>query len=81
MALNSCAVARMILSAIERLCSKLSLEAAIANDAFRSTTVPFCIAITACSALFSQDSRRITLKTSYIVTVGTTSIVESIQGG
>ncbi len=55
MALNSWAVARIILSAIGILCSKLSLEAAIANGAYRSTTIPFCMAKTACSASFSQD--------------------------
>ncbi len=40
MALNSCAVARMMLSTIGRLYSKLSFEAAIDNGAFISTVVP-----------------------------------------
>jgi predicted ATPase len=35
---------------------------------------------TACSASFSPDSRSITLKTSYIVTVGTTSKAVSLSG-
>jgi len=69
-ALNACAVARTILSANGRLCSRLSFEAAMANGALRSTTVPFCIATTACRASFSLDYRRMTLNTSYIVTVG-----------
>jgi len=60
-ALNACAVARMILSAIGRLCSRLNLEAAIANGALRSTTVPFCIATTACRASFSLASRQTSL--------------------
>ncbi len=75
MALNPFAVVRIILSAIGRLCSKLSFEAAIASGAVISTTVPFCITTAACSASFSLDSRRTTLKTSYIVTVGTTVVL------
>lgn len=63
-ALNSCAVARMILSAMGSWCSRLSLEAAIANGALRSTTFPLCMATTACNASLSLDSLRMTLKTS-----------------
>ena len=75
--MNSCAVARMRLSAIGRACSILNFEAAIASGTVKATTVPFCIAAAACNASFSPDSRRTTLKTSYIVTVGTTSEAES----
>ena len=80
MALNSCAVARMRLSAIGRACSILNFEAAIASGTVKATTVPFCIAAAACNASFSPDSRRTTLNTSYIVIIGTTSEAESFKG-
>ena len=50
------------------------------SEAVRFTTVPFCIATAACNALFSLDSRRTTLITSYIVTDGVTSEVVSFKG-
>jgi len=79
-ATNFFAVARIILSAIGRLCARLSFEAAIASVAVTSTTVPFHIATAAYNSSFSLDSLRTTLKTSYIVIIGTTSEDASFKG-
>ena len=69
------AVAKIMLSAIGRLSLRLMRAALRESDALKSTTLPCCIKATAFSASVSSRCCKTRLKTSYKLTLGTTSSV------
>ena len=75
------AVAKIMLSAIGRLSLRLMRAALRESDALKSMTLPCCIKATAFSASVSSRCCKTRLKTSYKLTLGTTSSAVSSIGG